>query len=69
MELEPIRFDYKPTQFRIVDNGHTVQVTVGPGSSLQVMGRYYDLVQFHFHRPSEERDQRQGLRDGGAPGA
>jgi carbonic anhydrase len=29
VELEPIRFDYKLSQFRIVDNGHTVQVTVG----------------------------------------
>ena len=61
VELEPIRFDYKPTQFRIVDNGHTVQVNVGPGSSLQVMGRYYDLVQFHFHRPSEERINGKGF--------
>ena len=61
VELEPIRFDYKLSQFRIVDNGHTVQVTVGPGSSLQVMGRYYDLVQFHFHRPSEERINGKGF--------
>jgi len=61
VDLEPIRFDYKPSQFRIVDNGHTIQVTVGAGSSLQVMGRYYDLVQFHFHRPSEERINGKGF--------
>lgn len=55
VDLEPIKFDYRPSQFRIVDNGHTVQVDVGEGSSLTVMGRRYALVQFHFHRPAEER--------------
>jgi carbonic anhydrase len=40
----------------VVDNGHTVQVNVGPGSSIETAGgRRFDLVQFHFHRPSEER--------------
>ncbi len=53
--LEAIRFDYKLTQFRIVDNGHTLQVTVGEGLGMHVMGKRYELVQFHFHRPSEER--------------
>ncbi|MEW6163761.1 MAG: carbonic anhydrase family protein [Pseudomonadota bacterium] len=55
VDLEPIRFDYRPTHFRIMDNGHTVQVEVGEGSSITVTGRTYPLVQFHFHRPSEER--------------
>lgn len=55
VDLEPIKFNYKPTEFRIIDNGHTVQVEVGEGSSITVMGREYPLVQFHFHRPSEER--------------
>lgn len=55
VDLEPIKFDYKPTMFRIIDNGHTVQVHVGEGSTLGVMGRRFELVQLHFHRPSEER--------------
>lgn len=55
VNLENIRFDYKSMQFRIVDNGHTVQVNVGEGSSITVMGKRYTLQQFHFHRPSEER--------------
>lgn len=55
VDLEPIKFDYKPTMFRIVNNGHTVQVDVGRGSSISVMGRKYDLQQIHFHLPSEER--------------
>ncbi|MEY8876895.1 MAG: carbonic anhydrase, partial [Leptothrix sp. (in: b-proteobacteria)] len=31
------------------------RVNVAPGNSIEVGGRRYDLVQFHFHRPSEER--------------
>jgi len=55
VDLEPIQFDYRPGTFRVVDNGHTVQINLGYGSAIEVMGRRYDLVQFHFHRPSEER--------------
>lgn len=55
VELEPIKFAYQPSLVRVSDNGHTIQVTVGEGSSITVMGHTYDLVQFHFHRPSEER--------------
>ena len=55
VQLDPVQFDYRPTGFRVIDNGHTVQVNVGAGNSIDVLGRRYDLVQFHFHRPSEER--------------
>jgi carbonic anhydrase len=55
VDLEPILFDYKLSRFSIVDNGHTIQVNIGDGSSMQVMERSYQLVQFHFHKPSEER--------------
>jgi carbonic anhydrase len=55
VQLDPIQFDYRPSGFRVIDNGHTVQVNVEPGNSITVNGRRYDLLQFHFHRPSEER--------------
>ena len=55
LELEAVRFDYQPRAFRVVDNGHTVQVNLAAGNAIEVMGRRYELVQFHFHRPSEER--------------
>jgi carbonic anhydrase len=55
VDLEPIRFDYKPTGFNVIDNGHTVQANLGGGNTIEVGGRRYELVQFHFHRPSEER--------------
>jgi carbonic anhydrase len=55
VDLDPVQFDYKPSAFKVIDNGHTVQVNVGVGNSIEVMGRRFELVQFHFHRPSEER--------------
>jgi len=54
VDLEPIKFDYRASNFRIVDNGHTIQVDVGD-SSITLTGKTYELVQFHFHRPSEEK--------------
>jgi carbonic anhydrase len=53
-DLPAIRFDYRPGPLKIIDNGHTVQVNVAPGSTIDVGGRRFELVQFHFHRPSEE---------------
>lgn len=55
VELDPIQFDYKVSAFRVIDNGHTVQVNVEPGNRIVVNGRRYELMEFHFHRPSEER--------------
>lgn len=54
VDLEPIKFAYRPSTFRIVDNGHTIQVEVGE-NSISLTGKTYELVQFHFHRPSEEK--------------
>jgi carbonic anhydrase len=55
VDLEPITFDYRASPFRVIDNGHTVQVSLEPGNSIVVGDRRYELVQFHFHRPAEER--------------
>ncbi len=55
VELEQIAFDYHPVGFNVIDNGHTIQVTVAGGNFLTISNRQYELVQFHFHRPSEER--------------
>lgn len=37
----------------IIDNGHTIQVTVEEGSTFTFSGKVFDLKQFHFHTPSE----------------
>jgi carbonic anhydrase len=54
VQLDPIEFIYRPSPLSIIDNGYTVMVNYGEGSNLMVDGRQYRLVQFHFHKPSEE---------------
>ena len=54
-DLPAIHFDYKPAPLRVIDNGHTIQVDYGAGSTIEVGGKRYELVQFHFHKPSEEK--------------
>jgi carbonic anhydrase len=54
-DLPAIRFDYRPSPLTIIDNGHTIQVNYAPGSSIDVGGSRYELLQFHFHKPSEEK--------------
>ena len=46
--------DYKNGPLRLVNTGHSIQVNVPEGSKLRIDSMPYDLVQFHFHRPSEE---------------
>ena len=45
--------DYREGALKIVNNGHTIQLNVAPGSTLKLGSASFDLVQFHFHRPSE----------------
>ncbi len=52
-KLDNIAFSYKETLLKIINNGHSIQVNCEPGSSLTVDGQTYELLQFHFHAPSE----------------
>jgi carbonic anhydrase len=52
-DLPNLEFHYAPTKVDIVNNGHTIQVNYAAGSWMQVNGTRYDLLQFHFHAPSE----------------
>src|SRR4029077_19111855 len=54
-DLPAIKFDYKPSPLKVIDNGHTIQVNYAPGSTIEVDGARYELQQFHFHKPSEEK--------------
>lgn len=51
--LPAVTVDYKPLALTIINNGHTVQVEVGNGSRITLDGKAYELLQFHFHTPSE----------------
>ncbi|MBS0577826.1 MAG: carbonic anhydrase family protein [Proteobacteria bacterium] len=54
-DLPPIQFDYKPIPLKVTDTGHSFQVNAPPGSGGITIGAdHYELVQFHFHEPSEE---------------
>jgi carbonic anhydrase len=52
---EPLQFNYKPSSATVVNNGHTIQVDMSGDNSITVRGATYQLLQFHFHNPSEER--------------
>ncbi len=52
-KLDNITFSYKDSPLKIINNGHSIQVNYEPGSFITVDGETYELVQFHFHAPSE----------------
>jgi carbonic anhydrase len=52
-DLPNLVFRYGTTKLHLVNNGHTVQADVDKGSSVEIDGVAWPLVQFHFHAPSE----------------
>lgn len=53
--LPAIQFDYKYSPLEVINNGHTIKVKYAPGSSISIAGKRYELLQFHFHTPSEHQ--------------
>jgi carbonic anhydrase len=57
-DLPALRFAYRPGSINIINNGYTavrVDYPPGNGNFLIVGDQRYELTQFHFHHPSEER--------------
>jgi carbonic anhydrase len=52
-DLANISFHYQPSAVNILNNGHTVQVNYDAGSYIELDGARYDVLQFHYHAPSE----------------
>jgi len=52
-DLRMIKNFFNSNGLRIINNGHTVQVNIPPGSKSIIDGKEFDLLQFHFHTPSE----------------
>jgi carbonic anhydrase len=48
-----IKFNYQPSALTIFNNGHTIRANVDKGSSIEIEGKTYNLLQFHFHDTSE----------------
>lgn len=52
-ELPGVETDYEPSRATVVNNGHSVEVELEDGGSVRIGDTAYELVQFHFHAPSE----------------
>ncbi len=52
-DLPNLVFHYGKTAVHLVNNGHTIQANVDPGSTLEAGGATWRLLQLHFHAPSE----------------
>jgi carbonic anhydrase len=48
-----LNLDQRARVMDLVDNGHTIQITNDAPLSLDVDGEHFELVQYHFHAPSE----------------
>jgi len=54
-DLRPISFQYQAGGGEILNNGHTIQVNYAKGSTIRLDDQTFNLVQFHFHAPSENQ--------------
>ncbi|WP_374370937.1 carbonic anhydrase [Dongia sp.] len=52
-QLSGIEPSFRPMPLKILNNGHTIQVNCTPGSHSVIDGQSFELLQFHFHHPSE----------------
>ena len=52
-DLNPLIFNKGASATTFINNGHTVQANIAKGNSLNVDGSTYNLLQYHFHTPSE----------------
>ena len=64
--LPKLRAKFSPANLRIVhhehladeiNNGHTIQVNYSEGDTMTIGDTNYELIQFHFHAPSEHTVQ------------
>jgi len=55
-KLDGIKMDYSLLVAEdIINNGHTIQVNIRSGGTIEVDDKKFTLKQFHFHTPSENR--------------
>ncbi len=52
-DIEPLSIMWNKANAQIVNNGHTIQVNMPAGNFMVRRRRVYELLQFHFHAPSE----------------
>lgn len=55
-QLKKMEINYTPSDFSLVNNGHTIQANARTMDNIvTARGKEYTLVQFHFHAPSEHQ--------------
>jgi carbonic anhydrase len=53
LDLAALNINYNVGSKSQINNGHTVQVNIKAGNTLDIDGTTFELKQFHFHTPSE----------------
>ena len=59
--LPAVDIVYAKPALNVINNGHTVQVNYPAGSHISIGGHRYELLQFHFHTPSEHQRNGENL--------
>ncbi|NUF27686.1 carbonic anhydrase [Gilliamella sp. ESL0254] len=52
---DKLKLAFKQSKQEIINNGHTIQVNVNDGNTLEIDNEVFTLQQFHFHTPSENK--------------
>lgn len=52
-DLPPLVIEPHAQPLHLLNNGHTVEAVCPGAASLRFGGQHYELLQFHFHAPSE----------------
>jgi carbonic anhydrase len=52
-ELALPQIEWQPMPLEITNNGHCVLINAAPGNITRLAGESYELLDFHFHHPSE----------------
>lgn len=52
-KLPPLKFAYKSSVLNMINNGHAIQFNFSSGSKMIFENKEYNLLQLHFHAPSE----------------
>ena len=53
LDVGNLNFNYQDTPLKIINNDRTIRIDYQPGSKLTLDDLEYELLQFHFHQPSE----------------
>lgn len=59
--LPKLNIQYQVGGDEVLNNGHTIEVVYGKGSTMNIEDTRFELKQFHFHSPSENKIEGQSF--------